>query len=125
MTDSRELTQLFGWIVSSYLEFDMGHLRSGTSKSDNGSRQIEDFLAIPDLVAGAIQEQMSAKPSAPVFLRDVFWVHNGNFTDKTNEISWWLSTTGRPLKRLLCVVEPSRDDAGHSVGWYHFHNQDP
>ena len=54
-----ELTQLFSWIGSLYLPFVMGHIRSGTSKSDDGSRQLEDYLAIPNLIAGALSEQLN------------------------------------------------------------------
>jgi len=45
----RELTQLFAWIISQYLDFNLRHLRCGTSRCDDGSRQLEDFLAIPDI----------------------------------------------------------------------------
>lgn len=121
----RELTQLFAWVSTSYLEFGMGHLRCGTSKSDDGSRQIEDFLAIPDLAAGAINEQMSAKLNDPVKLHDVFWIRNGSLSDKTNEIAWWLAGSTHPLKRLLCVVEPNGNSDGHTVSWFHFYNQGP
>lgn len=42
--DSRliQLTKLFSWISTIYLTFDLGNLRCGTTKSDDGSRMIED-----------------------------------------------------------------------------------
>src|SRR5690606_32799293 len=60
-----ELTKLFAWISSEYLRFSLGHLRCGTSRCDNGTRQIEDFLAIPDLIGGAISEQLKLKKEEP------------------------------------------------------------
>ena len=51
-----ELTQLLSWISCLYMPFMMGQVRCGTSKSDDGSRQIEDYLAIPDLVASYPQK---------------------------------------------------------------------
>lgn len=55
----RGLTALFGQVASNYLEFDLGHLRCGTTKCDDGSRQIEDLAAIPDLAAGATADLVS------------------------------------------------------------------
>jgi hypothetical protein len=49
----RALTTLFGNVASGYLDFDLGHLRCGTTESDDGSLSIEDLAAIPDLAAGA------------------------------------------------------------------------
>ncbi|MGA2404910.1 MAG: hypothetical protein ABSG91_24935 [Syntrophobacteraceae bacterium] len=61
----RELTHIFAWISSLYLTFDLGHFRCGNSKCDDGARQIEDFLAVPDLIAGSIAEQMALKAIGP------------------------------------------------------------
>jgi hypothetical protein len=56
----RALTTLFGRVVSNYLEFDLGHLRCATTtKCDDGSLQIEDLAAIPDLAAGAAADLVS------------------------------------------------------------------
>jgi hypothetical protein len=81
----RELTQLFGWISSQYLTFNLGHCRCGTSKCDDGSQQIEDFLAIPDMIAGALAEQMQLRSEGPSEFSTIFWVHRGDFSDKTRE----------------------------------------
>ena len=118
----RELTQLFTWICSSYLNFDLGHVRCGTSCSDNGNLQIEDFLAIPDLVAGAVSEQMSTSNLNPGST-GVFWMSRGDFSDKTSDITWWFSDARQPLKRLLCIIEPSPNDK-HSLSWVHFFNRE-
>jgi hypothetical protein len=77
----RELTQLFAWISSQYLTFNLGHCRCGTSKCDDGSRQIEDFLAIPDMIAGALAEQMQLRIEGPSELSTVFWMHRGDFSE--------------------------------------------
>lgn len=119
-----ELTQLFGWFSSLYLTFSLGHGRCGTSRCDNGSRQIEDLLAIPDLIAGAIAEQLSLKEHDDMpELKDVFWGHRPEYTDKTKKITWWLSNSQKPLKRLLCIIDPSKDGKKHVVSWYHFHDR--
>ncbi|MCX5637151.1 MAG: hypothetical protein NTX52_05595 [Planctomycetota bacterium] len=119
----RELTQLFAWISSQYLTFTLGHCRCGTSRCDNGSGQIEDFLAIPDLIAGALSEQLELKSTDPAELSNVFWMSRGDFSDKTRKITWWLSDSEQPLKRFVCVVDPTTDGKGHMLNWFHFHDQ--
>lgn len=118
-----ELTQLFGWITSLYLTFNLGHCRCGTSKCDNGTQQIEDLLAIPDLVAGALAEQLTLRASDSPELSGVFWMHQGDFSEKTKRITWWFSDASQRLKRFVCIVDPKKDGSGHSISWYHFHNQ--
>jgi hypothetical protein len=120
-----ELTQLFAWISSLYLSFEMGRCRCGTSRCDNGTLQIEDFLAIPDLVAGALSEQFAINANSPPMPSGVFWVQRGDFSEKTQRITWWFADAGQALKRLVCVVDPTEDGTAHKVSWYHFHNQQP
>ena len=119
----RELTQLFAWISSQYLEFDLGHCRCGTSRCDDGSRQIEDLIAIPDVIAGALAEQMILRSRDHAGASNIFWVHRGDFSDKTKEITWWYSESHYSLKRILCIVDPSVNGQGHLLSWFHFHNQ--
>ncbi len=120
----RELTQLFAWISSQYVEFDLGHLRCGTGKSDDGTRQIEDYLAIPDLIAGALAEQMLLRRSDQDETSNIFWLLRGDFSNKTQEITWWFSDARRSLKRLFCTVDPSSNGIGHLLSWIHFHDQE-
>ena len=119
-----ELTQLFTWISSVYLNISLGHCRCGTSRCDNGTMQIEDFLSVPDLIAGAISEQLKLKGNDPKELSKVFWMNRPDQTDKSNIINWWLSDSTKRLKRLLCVIDPSNGTKRHLVSWYHFHDRD-
>jgi hypothetical protein len=119
----RELTQLFAWITSLYLTFNLGHCCCGTSRCDNGTQQVEDFLAIPDLVAGALGEQLTVRVTDPPELSGVFWMHRGDFSEKTNRITWWFSDASQLLKRLVCVVDPTKDGSGLRMSWHHFHDQ--
>lgn len=120
----RELTNLFAWISSMYLTFTLGHCRCGTSRCDDGSRQIEDFLAIPDIIAGALAEQMEVKVTDPPEFENIFWMQRGDLAAKTRRITWWFSNSGQPLKRLVCFVDPSKDGNGHKLSWIHFYNQE-
>ena len=120
----RELTQLFSWISSEYLPFNLGHCRCGTSKCDDGSRQIEDLLAIPDIIAGALAEQMQLRGEYPIELSNVLFMHHGDFTDKTKDITWWFSDCRQPLKRLVGIVDPTEDGENHLLRLFHFYDQD-
>jgi hypothetical protein len=119
----RELTLLFSWVSSLYLKFNLGHLRCGTSRCDDGSRQIEDFLAIPDLIAGAISEQFKIRAQDHFEIPDGFIFFRGDLSEKTQKITWWFSNSQWPLKRLVTIIDPSKDGRGHKVSWYHFHDQ--
>ena len=118
-----ELTQLFAWISSLYLTFTLGRCRCGTSKCDDGSRQIEDFLAIPDMIAGALSEQLSLKATDPSELSGIFWMHRADFSDKTRSITWWFSDQKNPLKRLIFIIDPEEAGNGNIVSVYHFFDQ--
>jgi len=118
-----ELTQLFAWISSLYLTFTLGHLRCGTSKCDDGSRQIEDYLAIPDMIAGALSEQLALKVTDPSELHDVFWMHRDDFSDKTKSITWWFSESRSPLKRLFFIVDPKEHGNGNLVSVFNFYDK--
>jgi hypothetical protein len=113
-----ELTNLFAWISSQYLKFNLGHCRCGTSRCDDGSRQIEDFLAIPDMIAGAIAEQMQLRNGGPSEFSTIFWMHRGDFSDKTRDITWWLSSSQGSLKRLVCMIDPTDDGISHLLSWF-------
>jgi hypothetical protein len=63
------LNEIAANVTSHYLPHDMGKLRCGTTQSDDGSLCIEDLAAIPDLVAGATSELLSAYESDGIALR--------------------------------------------------------
>lgn len=56
----RQFVHLFGAVSSSYLDHDLGHLRIGTTASDTGKRDVEDFVSIADLAAGAVCDTLNA-----------------------------------------------------------------
>ena len=118
-----ELTQLFAWISSIYLPFTLGHMRCGTAQSDDGSRQIEDYIAIPDLVAGALSEQLNLRTPLNNDAGDIFWLYRPDMSNKTKSITSWFSDASCSLKRLFCVIEPHSDRIGHKISCHHFYNQ--
>jgi hypothetical protein len=55
-TKHRQAIDAFSRTIGRYLEHDLGHVRVGTTASDSGTRDVEDFVAIADFAAGAICE---------------------------------------------------------------------
>lgn len=54
-----DLVKLAGSLSSHYLMHSLGHLRLGTTRSDDGTRLLEDLCAVPDFFAGGIAESLS------------------------------------------------------------------
>ncbi|MCP4083420.1 MAG: hypothetical protein GY743_24645 [Planctomycetaceae bacterium] len=118
-----ELTQLFARICSTYLPFNLGHFRCGTSKSDNGTMQLEDLLAVPDLIAGSLYEQFKLPNPRFVLTGDVFWMYRPDMSPKTKDITLWFSSVSCPLKKILAIIEFGVDNNDQVVSVHHHYNQ--
>lgn len=117
-----QLTKVFASVLSNYLGHYLAHIRCGTTKNDDGSLLIEDFASIPDLVAGAISEQLILGQNEPEF-DNIFWLLRSGFTNKTSSITLWLSDSDQPLKRFFCMIKPVKESTALNVSWFHFYNQ--
>lgn len=101
-----EATKVIASVLSGYLSHSVGHIRIGTAQSDDGSLNIEDLLAIPDVVAGAWAEVSSHV--ARRFGRLAHPVHvmaTKNLLRKAHEILLWHSEARHSLKRIAFVIE--------------------
>lgn len=84
----------------------LGHLRCGTTKSDDGSYGLEDLAALPDLAAGATAEFLAStdtlglRPLAPLI-----WRVPKCLTWKTRVIMPWSCSDGPSLRRFVCLIE--------------------
>ncbi len=120
----KQFTDLCGWITSRYLSFDMGHIRIGTTASDNGSRSVEDLVSVADIVAGAISEQLTARRRYDfIDPTKVFWLANPEFSHKTKDITWWFASVRQPLKRLVFVIDGEDNSVKTKVSFFHFHDR--
>jgi len=119
----KQLTNIVAWVISTYLDFNLGHLRCGTTKSDDGSNQIEDLTAIPDMVAGAISEQVNLETVELPKISKVFWLHRDDYSEKTSFITWWLTNTNKPLKKIFCYIDSVENSEITKVSFFHFYNQ--
>lgn len=119
------LTKALGWIASGYLDFDLGHLRCGTTSSDSGNRQIEDLVCIPDLVAGAISEQFRSSIANSIKDDKILWISGAGMKDKAQPIMFWLATRQIRLKKHVFVIDPTSDGGGHKVSWFNYGEGNP
>lgn len=101
-----KLTHFFAQVCASHGGPMMGGLRCGTAKSDDGSLQLEDLVALPDLVAGASAEFLWALD------RDGAGVMSPLLQRLPRALSWkcrmimpWLMHEGGSLDRILCVID--------------------
>ncbi|WP_146101528.1 hypothetical protein [Rhodopila globiformis] len=101
-----KLTDLFARAVSNQQGPMRGHLRCGTTKSDDGSLALEDLAALPDLTAGAVAEFVAALalkgagPLSPLLQKlpsGVSW--------KTRQIIPWALASGGSLERFVCLID--------------------
>jgi hypothetical protein len=117
-----QLTKVFASILGGYLTINLGHIKCGTTENDDGTLLIEDLAAIPDLIAGAVNEQLIVNENNPG-IPDAFWIMSPDYSRKTTSITWWLADANKPLKRLFCSLRPNGKLQEMSVSWFHFYNQ--
>ena len=101
------LTKLLAKATSNASRHDLGHLRCGTAASDPGDLQLEDLVAIPDLVAGALSEVLSLTRLSES--THIYVPTHHHVSHKARFLAQWLADQRRPLRRLVCLVEPAAD----------------
>ena len=107
----KELTNIFGNILSHYLSHDLRNIRCGsTGICDDGSKNIEDFCAIPDLVAGALSEMLSTYHRKGISLSSKLVVPpSESMSNKSKKIFNWLSDRSYSLKKLTYSISAIKD----------------
>lgn len=119
----KEVTYIWGRILSHYLSHSLGHIRFGTTnRCDDGSRQIEDLASIPDLVAGAASEFFSASyKDGQLIAQDLWTPAVSAISAKTRQIATWLANEEKPLKRLFLLLSPSKSNTNKlNIKWLDF-----
>lgn len=101
-----KLTDYLAQVCASHGGSIMGHLRCGTAKSDDGSLQLEDLVALPDLAAGASAEFLW------MLDRDGIGIMSPLLQRIPRALSWksriimpWLLHEGGSLNRILCIID--------------------
>ncbi|MGE3157736.1 MAG: hypothetical protein AB7E84_16980 [Xanthobacteraceae bacterium] len=116
------LTRLFAVIASNSISHQLGHLRCATTKSDDGSRAIEDLVAYCDLAAGTTSEAITAMGGQHHKLQSkIISPAPSNLTWKTRLVTSWLAYDQSPLRRLTCVVDLKSDGRGMKTQMLRWH----
>jgi hypothetical protein len=99
---SADAARLFAGFMSAFVKHPLDRLLIGTTQMDEGDRGEEDLAAIPDLLAGALAEGVTALAAQG---------HEGAPTlrDKTQTILGWLFRTPKRLAHIEVVVERGPD----------------
>jgi len=104
LTDALLLAERFSGLYTSH---QLGTFAMNSTAIDDTSRGFEDFVAIPDLVAGALAELVTAwANSCPSwYVDDNSTLDPSLLSHKTNVISAWFSTRSAMLRRTAVLVE--------------------
>lgn len=122
-TRLREVVKIFTHISSHYLTYDLGHLRIGTTISDNGTRELEDLVSIADLVAGALSQVIADYSKSGINLSNNLIVPISIKTpSKTSEIMLWFNDKNQKLKRLIYEIRSEGDSDMLNLRRWHFHD---
>ena len=101
-----EATNVIASVLSGYLLHPVGHIRLATAQSDDGSLNVEDVLAIPDIAAGAwgeVSSNVASRLGRVAHATNV--LATNNLLPKAHDVLLWLSDNRHALKRIAFVVE--------------------
>ena len=116
-----ELTNVFGRISNHYLLHTLRNFRLATTASDTGKRDVEDFVSIADLAAGAVCESLNAYiRNDTIPIPDVVLPIPRKIDKKAIDVLNWFSDQSPALKRLVIGFEPSEDGIRLRVRQYSF-----
>jgi hypothetical protein len=117
-----ELTNVFSRISSNSLAHGLGHLRCGTTRSDDGTLALEDLVAICDLAAGAFCEVTTSMFSRGLFPKqNVIASLPGTLSWKSRVMSSWLAANNNSLHRLSCVIQFDTTSPGMNTSMMRWH----
>jgi hypothetical protein len=102
----RSFVTLMATVSSHYLPHTLRHMRIATTASDAGRRDIEDFVAIPDFAAGALQELLSTSYARRLLNTPQLVIPTAEeLGPKTQRVMDWLSDDTQPLQRITLVMD--------------------
>lgn len=103
-----EVCDVFSRVSSHYLDHGLGHFRFATSKSDDGSRQMEDLLAFPDLAAGWLSELLGSYSRAGAALSEaVILPPPESLPAKSKHLLAWAAASSSNLRHVAVTVDPN------------------
>jgi hypothetical protein len=117
-----QLTNLVERVGSQTIGHNFGHLRCGTTQSDDGSRWLEDLASVCDLSCGSIGEVLTAMNGHHTALQ----AHVASFVPrglswKSRMITAWQAQEGQRLKRITCLLDLSTANSRMKVSTLKWH----
>jgi hypothetical protein len=102
-----ELLSIFARVSSKYVVSGLGHLNVGTTGMvDDIRRTFEDFVAIPDLTAGAVAEYYTHIGGTSAVPGNVIVPPSSSVVPKARRILDWFSDRSQLLQRLVYALDP-------------------
>jgi hypothetical protein len=93
-------------MIGLYVSYPLGEFAMNSTQVDGGDRSFEDFVAIPDLVAGSFAEIITVWSRQPGWRDDdEMCLEPDLLTKKSNLISAWFCHPSQSLKRCVILVD--------------------
>jgi hypothetical protein len=111
--------KIFGAISGGYLPHKLGELRCGTEVFDQGTGHVKDLVSLTDLASGAfaamwdMNSNDGALPTGSQFVGG-----STRIPPKARVIIGWFARGDKPLKKLVCVFNPSPDGIRTNLNYY-------
>lgn len=104
---SLDVARLLGNFTEHHVKHPLGARGIGTTALDEGDRAIEDIVAIPDLVAGAVAEMANAVADAcgGRIPNNLAIDYTGKVSPKSDLISSWLWEARGQLARVVARID--------------------
>jgi hypothetical protein len=115
------LTKVWGNVMNNYTVHPLRHLKCGTTKCDDGSKSIEDFAAIPDLVAGGLSDLLTGINGN--YRTGLVWPFGKSCKPKASVVGHWLSQQSSILRKVILVID--KDVSGLTITRLNFSDCSP
>ena len=108
--------QLFGKLAETTIrsvflrDVKLGRIAFGLTSVDDGSLEIEDFAAVPDLVAGALCETLGRLVESNLRVASKVVLNRPKVSSKTDLICQWIGRHQCPLKKFGIVFDKTGAD---------------
>lgn len=110
-THSADVARLLGNFTTHHVKHPLSFRGIGTTALDDGDRVIEDVVAVPDLVAGAVAEMATSVAAAcgGRIPNNLAVDYDGAVSPKSDLIASWLWEARGPLKRVVARIDTTPD----------------
>jgi hypothetical protein len=93
-------------VASHYLKHNLRHARIGTTKSDTGSRDIEDLIAVAELAAGALSQLLTDyQRTSNLPFSTLTLPPPDCLPRKAKAVLNWFADHTQPLKRMVYLID--------------------